>query len=229
MKKVTQLTNFVQNKLSEYTQTTTRSSDVGVVLQVGDGIARIFGLENVASGELLEFEDQTVGIALNLETSNVGAVLMGAGRNIKQGSTVRATGKIAQIPVGDDLLGRIVDALVTPLDGKGPILSTENRLIESPAPGIISRQSVCEPLQTGIVSIDAMIPIGRGQRELIIGDRQTGKTSIALDTIINQKNRKSYLCLCSYWSKSINSCASCGDFRRKRCFRLYGDCCSKCK
>jgi F-type H+-transporting ATPase subunit alpha len=113
---------------------------------------------------------------------------MGAGRNIKQGSTVRATGKIAQIPVGSDILGRIVDALVTPLDGKGPILSSETRLIESPAPGIISRQSVCEPLQTGIVSIDAMIPIGRGQRELIIGDRQTGKTSIALDTIINQKS-----------------------------------------
>jgi len=187
MRNVTQLTNFVQNKLSEYTQTTTRTSDVGVVLQVGDGIARIFGLENVASGELLEFEDETVGIALNLETSNVGAVLMGAGRNIKQGSTVKATGKIAQIPVGNDLLGRIVDALITPLDGKGPINISETRLIESPAPGIIARQSVCEPLQTGIVSIDAMIPIGRGQRELIIGDRQTGKTSIALDTIINQK------------------------------------------
>ena len=188
MKNVSQLTNFVQNKLSEYTETTTRTADVGIVLQVGDGIARIYGLENVASGELLEFEDQTVGIALNLETSNVGAVLMGAGRNIKQGSTVRATGKIAQIPVGDDLLGRIVDALVNPLDGKGPILTSDTRLIESPAPGIISRQSVCEPLQTGIVSIDAMIPIGRGQRELIIGDRQTGKTSIALDTIINQKS-----------------------------------------
>jgi F-type H+-transporting ATPase subunit alpha len=187
MRNVTQLTNFVENKLNEYTQTTTRASDVGIVLQVGDGIARIFGLENVASGELLEFEDQTVGIALNLETSNVGAVLMGAGRDIKQGSTVRATGKIAQVPVGPDLLGRIVDALVKPLDGKGPILTTETRLIESPAPGIIARQSVCEPLQTGIVSIDAMIPIGRGQRELIIGDRQTGKTSIALDTIINQK------------------------------------------
>jgi F-type H+/Na+-transporting ATPase subunit alpha len=187
MKNVTQLTNFVQNKLSQYTESTTRANDVGIVLQVGDGIARIFGLENVASGELLEFEDSTVGIALNLETTNVGAVLMGAGRNIQQGSTVRATGKIAQIPVGPDLLGRIVDALVTPLDGKGPIVSTETRLIESPAPGIIARQSVCEPLQTGIVSIDAMIPIGRGQRELIIGDRQTGKTSIALDTIINQK------------------------------------------
>ena len=188
MKNVSQLTNFVQNKLNEYTQTTTRTADVGIVLQVGDGIARIFGLENVASGELLEFEDQTVGIALNLETANVGAVLMGTGRNIKQGSTVRATGKIAQIPVGDDLLGRIVDPLVYPIDGKGSIVTTETRLIESPAPGIISRQSVCEPLQTGIVSIDAMIPIGRGQRELIIGDRQTGKTSIALDTIINQKS-----------------------------------------
>jgi len=187
MKNVSQLTNFVQNKLNEYTQVTARTADVGIVLQVGDGIARIFGLENVACGELLEFEDQTVGIALNLETSNVGAVLMGTGRNIKQGSTVRATGKIAQIPVGTDLLGRIVDALVNPIDGKGAIASTETRLIESPAPGIIARQSVCEPLQTGIVSIDAMIPIGRGQRELIIGDRQTGKTSIALDTIINQK------------------------------------------
>jgi len=187
MKNVSQLTNFVQNKLNEYTQTTTRTADVGIVLQVGDGIARIYGLENVASGELLEFEDQTVGIALNLETSNVGAVLMGTGRAIKQGSTVRATGKIAQIPVGQDILGRVVNALVAPIDGKGPILSTETRLIESPAPGIIARMSVCEPLQTGIVSIDAMIPIGRGQRELIIGDRQTGKTSIALDTIINQK------------------------------------------
>ena len=187
MKNVSQLTNFVQNKLNEYTQTTTRTADVGVVLQVGDGIARIYGLENVSAGELLEFEDQSVGIALNLETSNVGAVLMGTGRNVMQGSTVRATGKIAQIPVGADLLGRVVDALVNPIDGKGNLLTTETRLIESPAPGIISRQSVCEPLQTGIVSIDAMIPIGRGQRELIIGDRQTGKTSIALDTIINQK------------------------------------------
>ena len=187
MKNVSQLTNFVQTKLDEYTETSTRTADVGIVLQVGDGIARIYGLENVASGELLEFEDQTVGIALNLETSNVGAVLMGEGRGIKQGSTVRATGRISQIPVGDDILGRVVDALVVPIDGKGSISSTETRLIESPAPGIISRQSVCEPLQTGIVSIDAMIPIGRGQRELIIGDRQTGKTSIALDTIINQK------------------------------------------
>ena len=130
MKNVSQLTNFVENKLNEYTQTTTRTADVGIVLQVGDGIARIYGLENVASGELIEFEDQTIGIALNLETSNVGAVLMGTGRNIMQGSTVKATGKIAQISVGDDLLGRVVDALVQPIDGKGTITSTDTRLIE---------------------------------------------------------------------------------------------------
>ena len=188
MKNVSQLTNFVENKLNEYMHTVARTADIGIVLQVGDGIARVYGLENVASGELLEFEDQTIGIALNLETSNVGVVLMGTGRNIKQGSTVRATGKIAQVPVGETLLGRVVNGLVSPIDGKGNIIATENRLIESPAPGIISRQSVCEPMQTGIVSIDSMIPIGRGQRELIIGDRQTGKTSIAIDTIINQKS-----------------------------------------
>ena len=187
MKNVSQLTNFVENKLNEYNQAVTRMTDIGIVLQVGDGIARIYGLENVASGELIEFEDQTIGIALNLETSNVGAVLMGTGRSIKQGSTVRATGKIAQVAVGEKLLGRVVDALVNPIDGGGAIVTTESRLLESPAPGIISRQSVCEPLQTGIISIDSMIPIGRGQRELIIGDRQTGKTSIAIDTIINQK------------------------------------------
>jgi F-type H+-transporting ATPase subunit alpha len=172
MRNVSQLTNFVENKLNEYTETTTRTADVGIVLQVGDGIARIFGLENVACGELLEFDEGTVGIALNLETSNVGAVLMGTGRNIKQGSSVRATGKISQINVGDELLGRVVDGLVVPIDGKGSITTTDSRLIESPAPGIIGRESVSEPMQTGIVSIDAMIPIGRGQRELIIGDRQ---------------------------------------------------------
>ena len=187
MKNAALLLNYIETKLTEFSDITTRTTDVGSVLQVGDGIARIFGLEAVASGELLEFEDQTVGIALNLETGNVGAVLMGPGRNIRQSSSVRATGKIAQIPVGQELLGRIVDALVKPIDGKGSLFMAETRLLESPAPGIIARQSVCEPLQTGIVSIDSMIPIGRGQRELIIGDRQTGKTSIALDTIINQK------------------------------------------
>src|SRR5210317_629715 len=160
--------------------------NIGTVLQVGDGIARVYGLDQVMSGELLEFEDKTIGIALNLENDNVGVVLMGTGRQILEGSTVKATGRIAQIPVGDAFLGRVVNALGAPIDGKGDIESTESRLLEAMAPGIISRKSVCEPLQTGITSIDAMIPIGRGQRELIIGDRQTGKTSIAVDTIINQ-------------------------------------------
>src|SRR6056300_958718 len=139
------------------------------------------------AGELLEFADKTVGIALNLESYNVGVVLMGAGRGILEGSAVKATGKISQIMVGEDFLGRMVDGLGVPIDGKGDIKGTESRLIESMAPGIISRKSVCEPIQTGITSIDAMIPIGRGQRELIIGDRQTGKSSVAVDTIINQK------------------------------------------
>nr|YP_009692065.1 ATP synthase CF1 subunit alpha [Microrhizoidea pickettheapsiorum]QEG77680.1 ATP synthase CF1 subunit alpha [Microrhizoidea pickettheapsiorum] len=161
--------------------------NIGTVLQVGDGIARIYGLEKVMAGELLEFQDGSVGVALNLESDNVGAVLMSEGLTIQEGDPVKATGKIAQIPVGEGFLGRVVDALARPLDGKGPIESLETRLIEGPAPGIISRRSVYEPLQTGLVAIDAMIPIGRGQRELIIGDRQTGKTAVAVDTILNQK------------------------------------------
>jgi F-type H+-transporting ATPase subunit alpha len=163
--------------------------NIGTVLQVGDGIARIHGLDKVMAGELVEFVDGTVGIALNLESDNVGAVLMGDGLMIQEGSSVRATGKIAQIPVSDAYLGRVVNALARPIDGKGKISSSESRLIESPAPGIISRRSVYEPLQTGLIAIDSMIPIGRGQRELIIGDRQTGKTAVATDTIINQKNQ----------------------------------------
>ena len=147
----------------------------------------VYGLDQVMAGELLEFEDKTVGIALNLESDNVGVVLMGLGRSILEGSSVKATGKIAQIMVGEDYLGRVVDGLGKAIDGKGDIKGTESRLIESMAPGIISRKSVCEPIQTGITAIDSMIPIGRGQRELIIGDRQTGKSSVALDTIINQK------------------------------------------
>ncbi|EAU74745.1 F0F1 ATP synthase subunit alpha [Synechococcus sp. RS9916] len=164
-------------------------SNVGTVLQVGDGIARVYGLQQAMAGELLEFEDGTEGIALNLEDDNVGAVLMGEGNGIQEGSTVRATGKIAAVPVGDAMLGRVVNPLGQPIDGKGEIATTETRLIESPAPGIIQRKSVHEPMQTGITAIDAMIPIGRGQRELIIGDRQTGKTAIAIDTILNQADQ----------------------------------------
>jgi len=181
-----EISSIIKQQIEQYDQEV-KSTNVGTVLQVGDGIARIYGLDNCMSGELLEFEDGTVGIALNLEEDNVGAVLMGNGREIQEGSSVIATSKIAQVPVGEAMIGRVVDALARPIDGKGEIATTEFRLIESSAPGIIERRSVHEPMQTGITSIDAMIPVGRGQRELIIGDRQTGKTSIAIDTIINQK------------------------------------------
>nr|QXO90632.1 ATP synthase CF1 alpha subunit [Pyrrosia assimilis] len=163
--------------------------NIGTVLQVGDGIARIHGLNEVMAGESVEFEDGTAGIAPNLESDNVGAVLTGDGLTIQEGSSVRATGKIAQIPVSDSFLGRVVNALAQPIDGRGQIPASEFRSIESPAPGIISRRSVYEPLQTGLIAIDSMIPIGRGQRELIIGDRQTGKTAVATDTILNQRGQ----------------------------------------
>ena len=181
-----EISNIIRQQIEQYDQDV-KVSNVGTVLQVGDGIARIYGLEQAMAGELLEFEDGTIGIALNLEEDNVGAVLMGEGRDIQEGSSVTSTGRIAEVPVGDALVGRVVDALGRAIDGKGEINTGETRLIESPAPGIIERRSVYEPLQTGITAIDSMIPIGRGQRELIIGDRQTGKTSIAIDTIINQK------------------------------------------
>ncbi|CAN2058966.1 unnamed protein product [Malus fusca] len=155
----------------------------------GDGIARIYGLDEVMAGELVEFEEGTIGIALNLESNNVGVVLMGDGLMIQEGSSVKATGRIAQIPVSEAFLGRVINALAKPIDGRGEISSSESRLIESPAPGIISRRSVYEPLQTGLIAIDSMIPIGRGQRELIIGDRQTGKTAVATDTILNQQGQ----------------------------------------
>ena len=182
-----EISSIIKQQIEQY-DAELKVTNVGTVLQVGDGIARIYGLENAMAGELLEFEDGTIGIALNLEEDNVGAVLMGAGNEIQEGSSVTATGKIAQVPVGDATIGRVVDALGRPVDGKGDIDTSETRLIESPAPGIIGRKSVYEPMQTGITAIDAMIPIGRGQRELIIGDRQTGKTAIAVDTIINQKD-----------------------------------------
>ena len=181
-----EISAILKQQIADYDKSVS-VSNVGTVLQIGDGIARVYGLEQVMAGELVQFEDGTEGIALNLEDDNVGAVLMGEGRGIQEGSTVKATGKIASVPVGDAMLGRVVNSLGQPIDGKGDIASTETRLIESMAPGIIQRKSVHEPMQTGITAIDAMIPIGRGQRELIIGDRQTGKTAIAIDTIINQK------------------------------------------
>ena len=163
-------------------------ADVGTVIQVADGIARIHGLENAMQGELLEFPGDVYGMVLNLEEDNVGAVLLGSQKNINEGDTVKTTGRVVEVPVGDALLGRVVNALGQPIDGKGPIVTDKYRQIERVASGVISRKSVDTPLQTGIKAIDSMIPIGRGQRELIIGDRQTGKTAIAIDTIINQKH-----------------------------------------
>src|SRR5512138_2876031 len=162
-------------------------SEVGSVLSVGDGIARIHGLDNVQAGEMVEFEDGTKGMALNLEADNVGVVIFGSDSAIREGSTAKRTGTIVDVPVGKGLLGRVVDALGNPIDGKGPIKASERRRVDVKAPGILPRKSVHEPMATGLKAIDAMIPIGRGQRELIIGDRQTGKTAIAIDTFINQK------------------------------------------
>jgi F-type H+-transporting ATPase subunit alpha len=164
-------------------------NEKGSVIQVGDGIAKVYGLQGAMAGEMLEFPGNLFGIALNLEEDNVGAVLMGDDTGIKEGDPVKRTGRIAEVPVGDALVGRVVDAIGQPLDGKGPIKTSMTRRIEVRAPGVVDRQSVREPLQTGLKAIDAMIPIGRGQRELIIGDRQTGKTAIAVDTIINQKGQ----------------------------------------
>ena len=164
-------------------------SDVGTVIQVADGIARVHGLENAMQGELLEFPGEVYGMVLNLEEDNVGAVLLGNNKNINEGDTVKTTGRVVEVPVGDALIGRVVNSLGQPIDGKGPIQTDKYRQIERVASGVITRKSVDTPLQTGIKAIDAMVPIGRGQRELIIGDRQTGKTAIAIDTIINQKGQ----------------------------------------
>ena len=169
-------------------KTATELEEVGTVLQVGDGIARIYGLTKVQSGELIEFDGGLKAIVLNLEEDNVGAVLLGTSNNIKEGDTVKRTGKIASIKVGEGMLGRVVDTLGQPIDGKGPLKGVLYEMpLERKAPGVIFRQPVNEPLQTGIKAIDSMIPIGRGQRELVIGDRQTGKTAVCIDAIINQK------------------------------------------
>jgi len=181
-----EISSIIKQQIASYSQEL-QVSNVGTVLQVGDGIARVYGLEKAMAQELLEFEDGTIGVALNLEEDNVGVVLLGTGYKIQEGSTVKATGKVAEVPVGDEMIGRVVDGIGRPIDGKGEVRTSKTRLLESVAPGIIGRKSVCEPMQTGITAIDAMIPIGRGQRELIIGDRQTGKTTVAIDTILNQK------------------------------------------
>ena len=181
-----EISSIIEKQIASF-EKTVDSREVGTILTVGDGIARVHGLATVRAGELLEFPGGVTGIALNLEEDNVGAVLMGSERNLKEGDEVRRTDRIAEVPVSDALLGRVVNPLGQPIDGKGPIESSETNLLDVVAPGIIAREPVNQPMQTGIKAIDAMIPIGRGQRELIIGDRQTGKTAIAIDAIINQK------------------------------------------
>ena len=183
-----EISSVIKEQIERYA-TGLEVSDVGTVIQVADGIARIHGLEKAMQGELLEFPGGVYGMVLNLEEDNVGAVLLGSQKNINEGDTVKTTGRVVEVPVGDAMLGRVVNALGQPIDGKGPIQTSKYRQIERVASGVISRKSVDTPLQTGIKAIDSMVPIGRGQRELIIGDRQTGKTAIALDTIINQKGQ----------------------------------------
>ena len=186
--KAQEISEIIKKKISDF-EKTVEVAEVGTVITVGDGIAKVFGLDNVMSGELLEFPGGLMGMALNLEEENVGVVLMGDDSKIREGDIVKRTKRIAEVPVGDAIVGRVVDGIGLPIDGKGPIASKEFRKIEVIAPGIVKRQSVRESLSTGIKAIDAMIPIGRGQRELIIGDRQTGKTAVAIDTIINQKGQ----------------------------------------
>jgi len=182
-----EVSKIIRNEIEGYNKTLD-IANTGTVLEVGDGIARIYGLSKAMSGELLKFENGVMGMALNLEEDNIGAVIFGESRGIKEGGTVKSTGKVAEVPSGEGLLGRVVNALGEPIDGKGNIEASKYMKIERPAYGIIDRKPVSEPLQTGIKAIDGMFPIGKGQRELIIGDRQTGKTAIAIDTIINQKN-----------------------------------------
>ncbi|MEV3709278.1 F0F1 ATP synthase subunit alpha [Paenibacillus larvae] len=182
-----EISTLIKQQIVNYKSTDLDVVDVGTVIQIGDGIARVHGLENAMAGELLEFSNGVMGMALNLEENNVGIVILGPYTDIREGDQVKRTGRIMEVPVGEELLGRVVNPLGQPLDERGPIETKQYRPIESPAPGVMARKSVHEPMQTGMKAIDSMVPIGRGQRELIIGDRQTGKTSIAIDTIINQK------------------------------------------
>ncbi|MCA0989000.1 F0F1 ATP synthase subunit alpha [Guptibacillus algicola] len=181
-----EISTLIKQQISDY-QADIKVDDVGTVIQIGDGIARAHGLDNVMAGELVEFSNGVMGMAQNLEENNVGIIILGPYTDIREGDEVRRTGRIMEVPVGEELLGRVVNPLGQPVDGQGPLGTSKTRPIESPAPGVMDRKSVHEPLQTGIKAIDSLIPIGRGQRELIIGDRQTGKTSIAIDTILNQK------------------------------------------
>ncbi|MDP6582796.1 MAG: F0F1 ATP synthase subunit alpha, partial [Vicinamibacterales bacterium] len=186
--KADEITKIIRDQIGDYT-IDVDVAEVGTVVSVGDGIAQVHGIERVMATEMLEFPHGVFGIALNLEEEAVGAVLLGESREIKEGDTVKRTGRIISVPVGEALLGRVVNPLGQPIDGKGPIATTETAAVEKIAPGVVDRQGVKQPLQTGLKAIDTMVPIGRGQRELIIGDRQTGKTAVAIDTILNQRGK----------------------------------------
>ena len=183
-----EISSILKQQIENY-ESAVEVSEVGTVITVGDGIARIYGLENAMYNELLEFSNGVMGMVMNLEEDNIGCVILGPYTDIEEGDQVRRTGRIMEVPVGEALIGRVVNTLGQPLDGKGEIKAAEHRPVEHIAPGVITRRSVYEPMQTGLKAIDSMVPIGRGQRELIIGDRQTGKTAIAIDTIINQKGQ----------------------------------------
>ena len=211
-----EISSILKEQIENFGQET-GVDEVGRVLSVGDGIARVYGLDKVQAGEMVEFPDGIKGMALNLEMDNVGVVIFGSDRDIKEGDIVKRTNSIVDVPAGDELLGRVVDGLGNPIDGKGPLKTKNRKVADSKAPGIIPRKSVHEPMATGLKSVDAMIPIGRGQRELIIGDRQTGKTAVALDAILNQKtyndaakgdeNKKTLLRLRRNWTKTIYCCS----------------------
>ncbi|HKC73052.1 MAG TPA: F0F1 ATP synthase subunit alpha, partial [Chloroflexota bacterium] len=198
-----EITAVIKDQIEHFEQPV-QAVSVGTVIQVGDGIAQVFGLQGVKYNELVEFPNGTLGMAADLSVDNVGVIVLGPYEQIKEGEQVRSTGRIVQVPVGETLLGRVVNPLGQPIDGKGPVQTDQTRAIERVAPGVITRQGVNTPVQTGIKAIDSMIPIGRGQRELIIGDRQTGKTAIAIDTIINQKGKDLFCIYVSIGQKTSN-------------------------
>lgn len=222
--KAEEITSIIKSKIANFTPQAD-INETGTVLQVGDGIARIYGLKNAVAGELLEFPNNVKGLALNLETDNIGCVLMGEDSSIQEGDPVKRTGQVINVPVGDALLGRVVDPLGKPLDGKGPIKTNSSRPLEIVAPGVIERQPVKQPLQTGLKAIDSLVPIGKGQRELIIGDRQTGKTAIAIDAILNQKNQarrpKNALRLRSHRAKTKHGSPGCANLNGIRRDGIY--------
>ena len=230
-----ELTSLLESRISNF-YTNFQVDEIGRVVSVGDGIARVYGLNEIQAGEMVEFASGVKGIALNLENENVGIVVFGSDTAIKEGDLVKRTGSIVDVPAGKAMLGRVVDGLGVPIDGRGALSDHERRRVEVKAPGIIERKSVHEPMQTGLKAVDSLVPIGRGQRELIIGDRQTGKTAIAIDTILNQKQLNSrftsesetYIVLCLYsdWTETLNCGTISSNSFRSECFGIFYSCSS---